>query len=105
MKVLVKGAAIILLFYFFAVLQTSFFSYFSIYGYMPNLILIASIFWIILEKPGSNFGIFVAFSAGLLTDIFFSSVLGYNILIFSFCAIIVKYILRTYVRIPLTERS
>jgi rod shape-determining protein MreD len=105
MKLLIRGAIIILIFYILAVLQTSFFSYFNIYGYVPNFILMFSIIWVILEKPNLNFGIFVAFSGGLMSDIFFSPILGYNILIFSLGAVIVKYILRNYVRIPLTERS
>lgn len=105
MRSLVKGAIIFLVMYIFVVLQSSFLSYFSLYGFVPNFVLIFSIIWVLFERPNYNFGVFVAFSAGLFFDIFFSPILGYNILIFSISAIALKYILRNYVRIPLTERS
>lgn len=105
MKRFLKFIIIAVLFYFFAILQTSFFAYVNFFGYVPNLICIFLGLWIIFESPKSNFGIVLAFLAGLVMDIFFSKFIGYNIIIFVTLSIVAKYILRSYVRIPLAERS
>ncbi len=61
-------------------LQSTLFQYIAFAGIVPNLmIMITSIFGIM---EGRTDGMLVGFACGLLTDIFYGSVLGVNALIF-----------------------
>ena len=90
----------IIIIYLLALFQTSFLVHFSLWGMIPNLILISVFLWILFEKPESNFGIYNAFIGGFLLDIFSERLIGFNILILLIMAIFLKIILNKYVRLP-----
>ncbi len=90
----------IIIVYFLALFQTSFLVHFSIWGMIPNLILILIFFWILFEDPESSFGIYNAFVAGFFLDIFSNWLIGFNILILVILALFLKLILNKYVRLP-----
>lgn len=94
---------IIILFYFLALLQTSFLVHFAFLG--ANFIFIVVIIWNIFEKQKSHYGVFGATIAGFFLDLFSSGVMGYNILILLAIASIIKFILKSYVQIPFFERA
>ena len=64
------------------IIQTSFFQHFKIAGVAPNLlvVLVSAIGFM----RGKNEGLFIGFVSGLFIDLFFSSVIGFNILVYSF---------------------
>jgi rod shape-determining protein MreD len=93
----------IILFYFLALIQTSFMVHFSVWGLIPNLIFLLVIVWNIFEKSKNNLGIYQAATAGFFIDIFSSRVIGFNVMILIFLAIIIKLFLKSYVRIPFLE--
>jgi len=92
----------IILFYFLALLQTSFLAHFSICGIVPNLILITVILWNFFEKPKDYSGLYGAAIGGFFLDIFSNRFVGFYILISLALAIIIKLVIRKYVRIPFT---
>ncbi len=77
-KYLITG----LFFYFFSLLQNSFFAHLNLWGAVPNLVFI---FFVLLtfftQKKDYYFIIFCAFVAGLLIDIFSSSYIGTSVLL------------------------
>ena len=77
-KYLITG----LFFYFFSLLQNSFFSHLNLWGAVPNLVFI---FFVLLtffaQKRDYYFIIFCALVAGLLLDIFSSSYIGISVLL------------------------
>lgn len=85
-KMWFKSFIIFLLFYFFAVLQGSFFIHFNVFGAVPNFILIF-LFLIIFFSPsqkkvGMNYLIFVYIViAGLFLDIFSSAYFGVSVVL------------------------
>lgn len=93
----------IAVFYFLALIQTSFMVHFSVWGLIPNLIFLLVIVWNIFEKSKNNFGIYQATMAGFFLDIFSSRVIGFNVIILIFLAVIIKLFLKSYVRIPFLE--
>jgi len=93
----------IAVFYFLALIQTSFMVHFSVWGLIPNLIFLSVIVWNVFEKSKNNFGIYQATAAGFFLDIFSSRVIGFNVIILIFLAVIIKLFLKSYVRIPFLE--
>jgi len=89
------------LFYFLALLQTSFFLHFL--KYFPNLILIAIVLICLLEDQKNVFGVLAAILAGFFLDIFSERFIGYYILISLFLAIFIKLFLKTHFRLSLTN--
>lgn len=94
----------IIIFYFLALLQTSFLVHFSICGIVPNLILIVVILWNFFEKPKNYCGLYSAVIGGFFLDIFSNRFIGFYILILLALAIIIKLVLRKHVRIPFIEK-
>lgn len=94
----------VILFYFLALIQTSFMAHFSVWGLIPNLIFLLVIVWNIFEKSKNNFGIYQSAAAGFFLDIFSSKIIGFNIIILIFLAITIKLFLKSYVRIPFLEK-
>ncbi len=78
----VKYIIITLLFFLFAVLQTSFLPYFNIAGSTPSLIFILFFILIFFETPLSSEGFFMAIIAGFFADIFLPSFFGLSIIAF-----------------------
>lgn len=94
----------IILFYFLALLQTSFLVHFAISRIVPNLILILVILWNLFENPKNYFGIYAALIGGFFLDIFSNCFIGFNILILAGLAIFIKFVFRKYVRLPFIEK-
>ena len=82
-------------FYLLTLLQSSFFVHFS--NYVPNFVLIAVILINLLEKQKNNFGIISSLIGGFFLDVFFSSYIGYYVLISFFISISIKFIFKKYV--------
>jgi len=96
-------------FYILTLFQTSFLIHFNIFleggfgGWTPNLILIAVILITVFERPEKNLGIFLAFIGGFFLDIFSENFIGFHILVLVILALLIKFILRKYVRIPIIK--
>lgn len=82
----------IALFYFFALLQSSFFTHFAFSGITPNLVF--SLFFVLLFFSGkSNFlPIFLAVFCGIILDIYSVAHFGTSIIILTVIAILFKKI-------------
>ncbi len=96
---------LIILFYFLALLQTSFLVHFSILGLIPNLIFILVIFWNLFEKPEHFLGVFNALIGGFFLDVFSNRIIGFNILILLAIALFIKLVFKKHVRIPVIEKT
>lgn len=91
--------------YFLAMLETSFFVHFNILNWLPNTLLLYIIIFNILESPKKNGGIYISLIAGFFSDIFSSTFIGFNIIIFLIASLLVKFVLTRYVRIPFFEKT
>lgn len=82
MKMWIRYLISMAAFYLFAVFQNSFFTSFSKFGIMPNLVIVLFFLFIFFEKhKNSYFFIFCAMSAGFFLDIFSSEYLGVSIVL------------------------
>ncbi|TKJ18844.1 MAG: rod shape-determining protein MreD [Promethearchaeota archaeon Loki_b32] len=90
-----KIVFVIIGFYFLVLLQSSFFVHFS--NYVPNFVLIAVVLINLFEKQKNNFGIISSLIGGFFLDVFFSSYIGYYVLISFFISIFMKFIFKRYV--------
>ncbi len=86
-------------FYILALLQASFFPGLGLSGPIFNFILIFILLSNLLENPRKYNGITSAFLGGFFLDIFSENPIGFNVVILSISAILIKIILRKYVRI------
>ncbi|XOB41870.1 MAG: rod shape-determining protein MreD [Candidatus Nealsonbacteria bacterium] len=93
-----KVLILIIVFYILALLQTSFLIHLSFFNITPNFILIAVLLLNLLEEPRKNNGIFGAVISGFFWDIFSNRPIGFHILILVGLAILIKVILRNYLR-------
>ncbi len=73
----VVGALVIIICF---LLQSTLFQYIAFAGIVPNLMIIITSIFGFME--GRKYGMVVGFTCGLLTDIFYGSILGMNALIF-----------------------
>ena len=94
-----KSLFIILFFYFLVLLQTSFLVHFSLWGYVPNLILI-SVVLLNIFIPNVKLGVGAALIGGFLLDVFSSNFFGFWILILLGISIFIQYILKKYIQFP-----
>ncbi len=94
---------LILIFYFLALLQSSFLVHLLIFGFALNISLILVILINIFEASQKNLGLYSALMAGFCLDIFSTRLFGFWILIFLATAIFVKLIFRKHVRVPFTN--
>ncbi|MBM3257988.1 MAG: hypothetical protein FJZ05_02130 [Candidatus Nealsonbacteria bacterium] len=97
----------IIFFYFLIIIQTSFLVHFSIFGLVPNLVLLSVIF-INLFFLGQESALISAVIGGLCLDIFsLSGFLGffgsYTLLLTGFY-LFLKLFLKQYVRIPIIKK-
>lgn len=98
---MIKRVLVLLaVFYLLALMQTSFFIHFKIWGIMPNFILISAILINIFEQPKKNTGLFAGFIGGFFLDIFSSSFIGFYALILLALSFLIKIIFRKYVWAP-----
>ncbi len=94
-----KVLLLVLSFYILVLLQTSFLVPFSIFGIVPNFIIIAVVLINFFEKPEKKLGIISGILGGIFLDIFSGNFLGFYTLILLIAAFFLKYILRSYIRI------
>ena len=90
-------------FYFFALLQASFFPHFSL-GHLLNLVLIVVVLINLFEARKEKSGLFSAFFGGFFLDIFSENFIGFWILILLAISIFIKFVLRKHVRLPIFKR-
>jgi len=87
----IKYLITILLFYFFALLQSSFFIYFNVFGAVPNLIFVLYFTVIFFDKKNNYYSaIFYAMLAGLFLDIFSTYKIGLSIVLLVIIGILIK---------------
>jgi len=78
-----KLLIIFFIFYFFAILQNSFLTHFSLFGTTPNLVFILFFLLTFFEKKDDSYSIiFLALVAGFFSDIFSYTYLGPSIALF-----------------------
>lgn len=83
----------IFLFYFFALLQNSFFVHFALFGALPNLIFAMYFLFIFFGKKEKNWQvIFFAITAGLFSDFFSSAYFGSSIILLLIIGFLLKKI-------------
>ncbi len=82
--------------YIIAVVQTGFMVHF----FFPSLLFLYFIFFNLLETPEKNGGVIVAGVSGLFFDLLSVHFVGFYTIVFILCALLVKLILRKYVRFP-----
>ena len=88
-----KYLIIILLLYFFALLQNSFFAHFNLFGAVPNLVFVFFFLLVFFEKPDKNLRvIFYAIIAGLFLDVFSCAYLGASIILLIIIGFLIKKI-------------
>ncbi len=81
------------LFYFFALLQNSFFAHFNLFGAVPNLVFVFFFLLVFFEKPDKNLRvIFYAIIAGLFLDVFSCAYLGASIILLIIIGFLIKKI-------------
>lgn len=90
-----KSLIIVLLFYFFALLQNSFLSHFNLFGITPNLVFILYFLLIFTAKTDEHINnnyyiISLSFVAGLFIDIYSYTYLGPSIIVL----LIISYLLK-----------
>lgn len=86
-------------FYFLVLLQNSFLVHFSIFGFLPNFILVSVI---IISFLAPALGIYSALFGGFFLDIFSNNFIGFNVLMLFAMALFIKIILKKYVRSPIS---
>ncbi|TSC75722.1 MAG: hypothetical protein G01um101430_216 [Parcubacteria group bacterium Gr01-1014_30] len=95
---------LILLFYIFALLQTSFLVHFSLWWYVPNLIVIVVVLFNIFN-PDVKLGVGAAVIGGLFLDIFSNNFIGFWSLTLLAIAVFLNFVFKKYVRIPSLKRA
>jgi rod shape-determining protein MreD len=103
-----KALATIIFSYFLVLFQNNFMAHFSLAGWPINLALILLLLFNIAEALGSErfskIGLVFAFSAGFFLDVFSSSFLGRNVLIFLAIFIFFNLIVKRHVRVFISKR-
>ena len=94
----------IICFYFLTLLQSSFFPHFP-FGHWLNLVLIAVVLINLFTPHHSWWGVISAFFGGFFLDIFSEKFFGFWVLLLLAASILIKFILKKYVRFPVFRRS
>ncbi len=95
----------IIILYFLALLETSFFVHFNLFKWIPNTLLLYIIIFNIFENPKKYGGIYASFIAGFFLDIFSSGFIGFHIIIYLAVALFLKFVFRHYVKVPSFEKT
>ena len=95
----------VIILYFLALLETSFFVHFNIFKWIPNTLLLYVIIFNILESPKRYKGIYISFAAGLLLDIFSSGFIGFYIAVCLIVSLFLKFLFSHYVKTPFIEKT
>jgi rod shape-determining protein MreD len=99
-----KTLFFIVIFYLLALAQSSFMSYFGIFGKYLNFSLLLAIIINLYENKKEKTGIILALTAGFFLDFYSKYFFGFYILTFVACAIFIKFFLKKYVRVPFREK-
>jgi len=94
-------------FYLLVLIQTSFLVKFSIFGIVPNLVLISVILFNVFTDPKQNSGVLAAFIAGFFLDVFSRGpfgFFGFYTLISMLLALFLKFILKNYVQVSFFKK-
>lgn len=89
-----KTLLLILGFYLLILFQISFLPFFSIFGTVPNLVLLSAILVNVFEKPDRKSGIVAAGFAGLFLDIFSANPIGLFTTILIVLALAIKMLVK-----------
>lgn len=100
-----RNLGLVFFLYYFALIQTSFLVHFRIGTSVFNFLFIFSILFNLLESPRKKSGLFYAAYCGFLVDIFSNRPAGFDLLLYLFIAVILKYILKKYVRISFSRSA
>ena len=99
----------IFIFYILTLIQGSFLVHFSVFGLVPNLVLIFVILINLFTPPlWSGIGFFSSIIGGFFLDIFSSAYFGFfgfYTLIFLSLFFLLNFILKKYVKIPFFKNS
>ena len=93
-----KTVIIFLIFYFLVLIQVSFLPHFSVLGGIFGPVFILAV---LANFLSARAGLVSAFAGGFFMDVFSVSFIGRNVLILLGLSILIKIILRKYVRSPL----
>lgn len=86
-----KALIIVILFYLLALLQNSFFTYFSVFGAIPNLVFILFFLLVFFTKKNHPYQIlFLVLSAGFFLDIFSHNYFGKYIILLLIIGVLIK---------------
>ena len=86
-----KSLIVIILIYFFALLQNSFFTHFSLFGTVPNLVFALFFILAFFEKKNNNYRLLLwALIAGFFLDIFSYTYIGPSIISLVIIGILLK---------------
>lgn len=102
---LIKYLLSIFFLYILVIFQTSFLVHFSFFNIIPNYALFFIVIWNLFEDSKKLFGIFLSAFGGFFLDVFSNHPIGFNILILVLISVIIKAVVKKYVRIPFTEIS
>ena len=101
---MIKKTIFLLFFiYFLTLLQVSFLSHFSFWGFVPNYVLLFLIFINLFEDSDGKFGLMVALIGGFFMDVFsFHSdyFFGIYMLFFLLVYLVLRFLVRNYVKLP-----
>ena len=99
-----KIISMFVLFYFLALLQTSFFVHWFPNGMVPNLIAVIAVVLSIFEHPRSNAGLWAALSGGFFLDLFSEKPMGFWIALLLGISFALKIMFEYYVRPPIFKK-
>ena len=92
----IKSIIIFSFLYFLLILEMSYLPFFTFISFAISLTVLINLF----EEPKEKLGLFFSFFLGLIIDIFSSNYLGMAAVSFLLFALILKFILFRYVRVP-----
>jgi hypothetical protein len=93
-----KILILFLISYFLVLFQTSFLIHCPIFGKIPSLILILTIFYNLFEKREKVFGLSFALFGGFFWDVFSPRPIIFHTSILLILAIFIKFVLKKYIQ-------
>jgi len=103
-----KNIILILLFYFLVIIQTSFLVHFEIFSrkWIGLLVIFIPLLLInLFEIPEKKSGVVAAAFAGFFIDVFSSGFFSVYLLTAIIFSLLIKFILRRYVRFPVFKKT
>lgn len=94
---------VFLLLYVLALLQMSFFVHLFPSGLIPNFVMLGVLLISIFERAESEVSLGAALFGGFLVDIFSDGIIGFWASVLLLAALLVKIVLKDYVRFPIPK--